>query len=77
MKIECNYNYDDRVWVMENNKPIEKSICGIEVRVGKVGHLSGGVRIIYHFKEGFLNGSTIEFHESDVYKTKEDLMNNL
>jgi hypothetical protein len=63
---------------MLDNKPTEKEICGINVRVGTIGSLSGGIRILYHFKKGsFLNQTTFEMPEDDVFETKEELVKKL
>jgi hypothetical protein len=77
MKIETKHNIHEMVWIMKDNKPTHLEIKGIEIDCGKIRSVSGGVRIYYHFKEGFFNSSTFEVRESEVFKTQKELIDNL
>ena len=77
MEIKTKYEPHQKVWIMKGEKPTEIEICGVNIDCGKIGSISGGVRIRYHFKEGFLNGGTFEELEKDVFATKEELIKSL
>lgn len=72
MKIKTKYEPHQKVWLFEDNRPIEKEIKGISITVGTIRSTSGGIRIRYYFKE-FEN----DFLEKDIFTTKEELINSL
>ena len=74
MQIKTKFEPRQKVWVIKNNKPTELEICGVNIDCGKVGSLSGGIRVRYHFSEGFINGGTFEESEEAVFLTKEELI---
>lgn len=72
MELETKYEPNQKVWILYNNKPVEKEIKGINITVGTIRNISGGIRIRYCFR-----GINEDYLQKNVFPTKEELINNL
>lgn len=72
MTIETKYEPHQKVWIMINGKPTDKEIRGINITIGTIRSISGGIRVRYYFR-----GIDEDFLQKDVFATKEDLIKSL
>ena len=77
MEIKTELNPNDKIWIMESNKPLECSIEEINITV-----LRGGTPFVrYKARKGESAGHRAEFYEEQlgetVFLTKEKLINSL
>jgi hypothetical protein len=68
MTIKTKFNMKDKVWIMQNNRPTEKEVSYIRVKVGY-----DTINIYYKF--GVTDN--LEVNEHHLYETKEHLINSL
>ena len=77
MTIETKYNIGDKVWLIYENKPCFKQICGISIRPAvRISYspptgLTPTESTFYRFKMGL---TEISKEERDVFHTKEELL---
>ncbi|WP_300977404.1 hypothetical protein, partial [Flavobacterium sp.] len=74
---KTKYEPHQKVWIMKDEKPTEIEICGVNINCGRIGNISGAIRIRYHFKKGFINGGTFEKLETEVFLNKTELIDSL
>ena len=72
MIIETKYNPDDIVWIMINNKPTDCVIY--EVMPGMV---LKSMRYQDRYSIEGYNGRSPVFYDSEIFRTKEELINSL
>lgn len=78
MTIETQFEPNEKVWIMYDNKPTEFKLSGVEIRAGLVGGGSGGIRIDYHFKKpNHFQTETFTRRKREIFRTKEELLNSL
>lgn len=74
-----NFDVYDEVWIMENNKPTKKVIFAV---VLSMSHNKRGQEVHYRLVNhqcgtGWGNGEGIRCDESNMFCTKEDLVDSL
>jgi hypothetical protein len=72
MKIETKYDPGDTVWIMINNKPKECVIYEVEP-----GKIMKNLKYLDRYTIEGYNGNSPTFYNSDIFKTKEELLNSL
>jgi hypothetical protein len=72
MIIETKFNPEDVVWIMKNNKPLECKIYEV---------IPGTIAKDRRYKDKYttygFNGNSPFFHEEEIFRTKEELINSL
>lgn len=72
MNIETKFNVKDKVWFMEDNKPVVETIWNIEI---SLGDNSPKVKYIFFHKKS--NDNHRYFLEEEIFATKEELLKSL
>lgn len=77
MTIETKYKKGDTVWVMGNNKPSFFKIGSIEILSGD--NIVGLKDPYITYRPSLLEvgGNRLQFHEDDLFPTKESLLQSL
>lgn len=75
MKIETKLDIGDIAFIMSNNKVKEVEVEEIDIRI-KTNHL-GVIEKIIRYTLTHAAGDLNFFNESEIYSTKQDLLNDL
>jgi hypothetical protein len=67
MEVQTKFNVNDTIWVVADNKVVQRKIIGVEITVVD----SSKPEIIY------ATVGDIKYPEQDVFKTKQELIDSL
>lgn len=70
MKIETKFNPEDKVWVMEENKPVEKTVYIVKITLTRKYPLE----IHYELRDNIFAPQSRDYVERLVFPSKEALL---
>lgn len=82
MQVETKYNKDDVVWFMQDNKPCKNMVDSFQINCkytggpnDRWGSDSYSIRVRYYLTDSA--GKVFHMEESELFDTKEKLINSL